>query len=118
MAGQARLHVLVGVPIAVIDDDGVSGGEVDAKATSARGEQEAEQVWVAVELLHGLLAVLPLDAAVQAHAAMPLLLQVSIQQVQHLGHLQAHSMSESRHAHILHFLESADGEKCDIASCA
>jgi hypothetical protein len=34
------LQVLVRVPVAVIDDDRVSGGQVDAQATSTGGQQE------------------------------------------------------------------------------
>ena len=60
------LQVLVGVPVGVIDDDGVSGCEIDAQAARARGQQEAEDVRALIEVLDGGLAVLPLDAAVYA----------------------------------------------------
>ena len=75
------------VPVAVIDDDGVSGGEVDAQAPRPGGQQEDEDVRVGVEGTDGFLAVLPAHAAIDAAGLVALPLQVGIQQVQHLGHL-------------------------------
>ncbi len=89
-AADGYLHVLVGVPVTVIDDDGVSGGEVDAQPPSPRGQQEDEDVGVGVEGADGLLAVLPADAAINAARLVALALQVCIQQVQHLSHLDSH----------------------------
>ncbi len=66
VTAATHLQVLVGVPVGVVDDDGVSSCEVDSKAARARGQQEAEDARALVEALDGGLAVLPLDAAIQA----------------------------------------------------
>ena len=84
---ELHLEVLMGVPVRVVDDDGVGRGQVDAKAAGTRGEQENKHVRVSVESAHGLLAVLPGNAAVDARGAVAQLLQVRVQEVQHLGHL-------------------------------
>ena len=86
----------MGVPVTVIDDDGVSRGEVDAQPASPRGQQEDEDVGVSVEGADGFLAVLPADAAVNAARLVALALQVCIQQVKHLGHLHSHSIHRLR----------------------
>ena len=88
-AAGGYLHVLVGVPVTVIDDDSVSRGEVDAQAASPGGQQEDEDVGVGVEGADGFLAVLPADAAINAAGLVALALQVRIQQVKHLGHLRS-----------------------------
>jgi len=90
------LHVLVGVPVTVVDDDGVSRGEVDAQAASPGGQQEDEDVGVCVEGADGFLAVLPADAAINAAGLVALALQVRIQQVKHLGHLHSHRIHALR----------------------
>lgn len=77
----------MGIPVGVIDDDSVSRCEVDAEAAGARGEQEDKHVRVTVENTHGLLPLLPCNAAIDARGAVAQLLQVCVQKVQHLGHL-------------------------------
>ena len=71
----------MGVPVRVVDNDGVGGGEVDAQATGAGGQQEAEDVRPLIEALDGGLAVLPLDAAIDARCAVAQLLQIGVQDV-------------------------------------
>jgi hypothetical protein len=46
------LLVIVGVEVDVVDDDDVGGGQVDAQAPSARGQQEDEDGGVFVELVN------------------------------------------------------------------
>ena len=78
MQRRSHLHVLVGVPVTVIDDDGVSRCEVDAQPTGPSGQQEDEDVWVGVERPDGLLPVLPADTAIYAASLQTLTLQVRI----------------------------------------
>lgn len=63
---QAHLHVLVWVPVTVIDDDCVGRSEVDAQATSARRQQENKAVRVVIELLDLMHADLVVHAAIDA----------------------------------------------------
>ena len=95
-AASGYLHVLVGVPVTVIDDDSVSRGEVDAQAASPGGQQEDEDVGVSVEGADGFLAVLPAHASINAAGLVALTLQVCIQQVKHLGHLHSHRIRRLR----------------------
>ena len=82
-----HLQVLVGIPIRVVDDDCVCLSEVDAQPACPSREQEDEEVFAGLELIHGLLAVLPGDRAIQSAAFMPLLLQERVQDIQHFCHL-------------------------------
>lgn len=58
-------------PIAVVEDDGVGGGEIDAEATGARADEENLDVGVAIEVLDLLLARILAHGAVDA-AELPL----------------------------------------------
>lgn len=89
MAEASYLHVLVRVPVTVIDDDGVSSSEVDAQPAGPGGQQEHKHIWVCVEGANGFLPVLPADTAVNTAGLVALALQVGIQQIQHLGHLES-----------------------------
>ena len=81
------LHVLVRIPVTVIDDDSVSSSQVDAQSASPSGQQEDEDVRVRVEGPDGFLPVLPAHTAINAAGPVALPFQVGIQQIQHLGHL-------------------------------
>ncbi|KAA6424145.1 MAG: hypothetical protein FRX49_06104 [Trebouxia sp. A1-2] len=72
---EGYLHVLVRVPVTVIDNDGVSRGEVDAQATSPGGQQEDEDVGVGIEGADGFLTILPAHAAINAAGLVALALQ-------------------------------------------
>ena len=83
-----RLHVRVRVPVRVVDDDRVRGGEVDAEATGSGRQQEDADIWVGVELVHLPSTFLPLHAPVDAAHLLALLLKVGLDQVEHLRHLR------------------------------
>ena len=72
------LHVLVWVPVTVVDDDSVGSSEVDAQPSRPGGQEEDEDVWVGVEGADGFLAVLPADAAVNPAGAVALPIQVGV----------------------------------------
>jgi hypothetical protein len=60
------LEVVLWVPVAVKDDDGVGGGEIDAEAARPRRQQEAEVLRAGrVEVIDSVLAQLALYSAVQ-----------------------------------------------------
>ena len=84
---ETCLQVLVGIPVGVVDDDCVCLSQVNAESTRPGREQEDEEVFAGLEIIHSLPAVLPCDRAVQAAAFMPLLLQECVQDVQHFSHL-------------------------------
>lgn len=81
--GATRLHVLVGVPVRVVDDDGVGGGEVEPEAARAGGQQEGEAVLAVVEVIYVIHALLVAHGPVDACDTVPSVLQVCIQQVHH-----------------------------------
>ena len=74
MGAVLGLQVLLRVPVAVEEDDGVGGGEVDALAASAGAEEEELDVFLGVEVGDLLAALVLLDAAVDA-ADFPVVLQ-------------------------------------------
>jgi len=51
-----RLRIHGGVPVAVVEDDGVRPRQVDAHATRPRAQDEAEVLAVVVEAIHQQLA--------------------------------------------------------------
>jgi hypothetical protein len=60
------LEVVLWVPVAVEDDDGVGGGEIDAQAARPRRQQEAEVLRAGrVEVIDRVLPQLALYSAVQ-----------------------------------------------------
>ena len=61
-----RLQVLLRVPVAVIKDDGIGSGEIDAEPAGAGAEQEKLAVGVRVEGFDLVLAVGGFDGAVDA----------------------------------------------------
>ena len=66
VTSSLSLEVVLGVPVAVIDDHRVRRHQVDAEAAGAGGEQEALDRGLHVELLNVALPVSPGGAAVQA----------------------------------------------------
>ena len=66
----------MGIPVTVVDDDGVSSGEVDAQAAGAGGQQEDEDIWVGVEGLDAVLARLLAVAAINPARLVALPIQV------------------------------------------
>ncbi len=103
----------MGVPIRVINDDCVSSSEVDAKAAGASGQQEDKHVGVSVEGSHGLLAVLPGNAAIDARGRVAQLLHVRVQDVEHLCHLRARRIQQIVNACVvaLQYLTSVFGQR-------
>ena len=58
-----------GVPVAVVEDDCVGGGKVDAEAPGPGAEQEDEDVLPGLEVGHHISPLVYLAAAVQSHVA-------------------------------------------------
>ena len=48
------LRINGGVPVGVVEDDGVGAGEVDTDAAGTRGQNHTKNLTVPVELLHNL----------------------------------------------------------------
>jgi hypothetical protein len=67
----AHLHVLVGVPVRVIDDYSVSRRQVDSKATRPRGKEKHEAVRAVVEFVHSSLAVMVSNRAIYPLGSVP-----------------------------------------------
>ena len=88
VAARHRLQVVLRVPVAVVDDGGVGGGEGDAHPAGARGEQVDKARPVAVEAVDARLPVRLARAPVQALELVRHLVQVVLQQVQHDGELR------------------------------
>ena len=83
-----RLRIHSGIPVAIVEDDGVGAGEVDAQAAAARRQDEDEDALVCVEALHQQLPLLHLGGAVQPQVAVPVIVKERLQHVQHLRHLR------------------------------
>ena len=83
MASTAPTHC----PVAVEDDDGVGGGEVQPEAAGARRQQEEEDVLVAVEELDLLAPIAQLHRAVEATRRVAAVVAVVLQDVEDLRHL-------------------------------
>ena len=58
-----------GVPVAVVEDDCVGGGEVDAEAPGPGAEQEDEDVLPGLEVSHHVSSLMDLTAPIQPHVA-------------------------------------------------
>lgn len=82
------LQVAVRVPVAVEYDARVGRSEVDAQPTRPRGQQEAEHVWVRIELLDASLAIFHLHSAVESPLREPHRMQEVVQDVQQARHLR------------------------------
>ena len=76
--GATRLHVLVGVPVRVVDDDGVRRREVEAQAARPRGQQESKAVVAVIEVVYVVHALLVAHGAVYARYLVPPVLQVGV----------------------------------------
>ena len=69
MGSVHRLLVHGGVPVAVVEDDGVGGREVDPEAAGPGAEQEHEDVLPGLEVCHHVAPLVDLAAAVQPDVA-------------------------------------------------
>mmetsp|Transcript_47611 Transcript_47611/g.79829 ORF Transcript_47611/g.79829 Transcript_47611/m.79829 type:complete len:768 (+) Transcript_47611:2909-5212(+) len=88
------LQVHLGVPVAVVQDHGVGGRQVDAQAPGAGGQHEEEHGAVGgVEALHALVPLEGAGAPVEAVVRVALPDQVVLHDVQHPRHL-----AEQQHA--------------------
>jgi len=89
VAARLRLQVILRIPVAVVDDDGVGGRQVDAEAARPRAQQEHELVAVGLAVaVDGLLALLAANAAVDALVGEALEHQVVLDDVQDADHLR------------------------------
>lgn len=88
MASGHRLHVILGIPVAVEDDHGVSSSEIDADSSSAGGEQKHKAIGIFVETVDTLLAIITGDAAIQSLAAVSAELAELVDQIDHFDHLR------------------------------
>jgi hypothetical protein len=75
------------IPIAIVEDDRVGPGQVDAHPAGAGAQDEAEILGVVVEPFHEQLAHLHLGGAVQPHVDVAVVVEEGLQDVQHAGHL-------------------------------
>lgn len=85
--GYLRLAVNSGVPVGVVEDDGVCAGEVESDASGACGADEEEELGVAVEVFDERLAVLGFGGAVKADVGEVVEAESSFEDIQHLRHL-------------------------------
>ena len=81
------LLVHSGVPVAVIEDDGVCRGEVDAQPPRPGAQQEHEDVIAALEVGHHVPPLRDLAAAIQPDVGVLPVAHELLQQVDHPGHL-------------------------------
>ena len=90
VAARHALHVVLRVPVAVEDDDGVGRGEVDAHAARARREQEGEGVRgvALLEAVDGRLPHAARHAAVEPLVRQPRQVQVVLEDVEHARELR------------------------------
>ena len=58
-----------GVPVAVVEDDGVGGGEVDPEPPGPGAQQEDEDVLPVLEVRHHVASLVDLAAPVKSHVA-------------------------------------------------
>lgn len=93
VAAVLSLGVHGGIPVAVVEDHGVCAGQVDAHASTASGQDEAEDASVCVESLHEGLSLFHAGAAVQTEVDVSVVVEELLQHIQHASHL-----SEDEHA--------------------
>mmetsp|Transcript_16565 Transcript_16565/g.57911 ORF Transcript_16565/g.57911 Transcript_16565/m.57911 type:complete len:886 (+) Transcript_16565:420-3077(+) len=83
------LQVHLRVPVAVVEDDDVGRGEVDAEPAGARGQQEHEAVALVLRVaVDGLLPQVARDGTVQALVHVAAEAQVLLERVEHLDELR------------------------------
>mmetsp|Transcript_4005 Transcript_4005/g.11635 ORF Transcript_4005/g.11635 Transcript_4005/m.11635 type:complete len:291 (+) Transcript_4005:992-1864(+) len=82
------LQVLLRVPVRIVDDHGVRGGQVDAQAPGPRAEEKVVVGRVVVEPGNVVPPFQQRDVAVDPAGLLPLVLQVHLKEVQHLCHLR------------------------------
>ena len=89
MTACLRLQVVLRIPVRVVDDDGVGGGQVDAEAARARTQQEGEAVRVGLGVaIDGLLAQFAADATIDALVREAHLYEVVFEDVEDADHLR------------------------------
>jgi hypothetical protein len=83
------LHIVLGVPVRVIDDDNIGRGEVDADSSCLGGEEEDISLlgWVVVSV-DGSLSLLGLDLTINSFVAVVLALEELLNQLQHVSELR------------------------------
>mmetsp|Transcript_8835 Transcript_8835/g.30371 ORF Transcript_8835/g.30371 Transcript_8835/m.30371 type:complete len:382 (+) Transcript_8835:666-1811(+) len=82
------LQVLLRVPVRVVDHHGIRRREVDAQTPGSRREQKVVEVGVLVERVNGIPPVRQAHTPVDPASLLAHVLQVDLEQVQHLGHLR------------------------------
>ena len=87
MGSVHSLLVYCGVPVTVVEDDGVRRSEVDAETPRPRAQQEHEDVVAALEVRHHVPTLGDLAAAIQPDVGVLTVAHVLLQQVDHPGHL-------------------------------
>lgn len=83
-SGYLGLPVDGGVPVGVVEDDGVCAGEVEADAPGARGADEEEELGVVVEVLDERLAELCLGGAVETDVGEVVETEGHLEDIKHL----------------------------------
>mmetsp|Transcript_19465 Transcript_19465/g.73536 ORF Transcript_19465/g.73536 Transcript_19465/m.73536 type:complete len:338 (-) Transcript_19465:1450-2463(-) len=87
VAACHRLHVILRVPVRVVDDHGVRRREIDPDAARPGAEQEDEGILSGVEAVDGLLPVVSRDRPVEALTAEAAMPTEVLQEIQHADHL-------------------------------
>lgn len=112
------LDVIVGVPVRVVDDDGVSGGEIDAQTASSGREEESKlrstgswkgdkksehwqdtitadlgstnslRLCLTIKAINGFLSQIASDSSINSLIFVSFILQEVLQKVKHFGHLR------------------------------
>src|ERR1700728_4882511 len=97
MSSIHGLRVNCRVPVRVIEYDRVSRRQVDAQATGARRQQEDEDLWPCLEVVHRVSTILEFRASVKATVFIVAVSQVLFHQVNHSGHLEIEEDSVPSH---------------------
>ena len=88
MRAVHRLEVHLRVPVAVVDDDGIGGGEVDTQTSGAGGEEEDKLLRAGgVVRVDHVLARVPVGVTVDAAVLVPAEEEVILEDVEEAGHL-------------------------------
>ena len=88
MGAVHGLRVDGGVPITVVEDDCVGGGEVDTETTGASREEEDEDLWGRLEVGDGVATVFELGRSIETAVLVVAVCEVLLHQVDHTGHLE------------------------------
>ena len=88
MATVLSLSIHRGVPVRVVEDDGIGTGEIDAKSAGTRRQDKHKNTSVGVEALHHNLAHLDASGAVQPEISVAVITQELLEDVEHARHLR------------------------------